>query len=120
MAGGNRRDLKLALPTLAALRIPRRRRPGEHRGFCADKAYSAKSFRQELRRRGFTAHIPAPGSAPRKRTKRHRARRWVVERTHAWLNAFRGIRTRWCRDDQSYLAFLHVGMAAIIVAQAGL
>jgi len=46
---------------------------------------------------GFTAHIRSRGEEAKaiKREAGFRARRWVVERTHSWLNRFRRILTRW-------------------------
>jgi putative transposase len=36
-----------------------------------------------------------------------RARRWVVERTHSWLNRSRRLLVRWEKKVENYLAFLH-------------
>ena len=33
-----------------------------------------------------------------------RARRWVVEATHSWLNRNRGILIRWSKKDENHLA----------------
>jgi putative transposase len=46
---------------------------------------------------GFTAHIRARGEEAQalKREAGYRARRWVVERTHSWLNRFLRILVRW-------------------------
>ncbi len=41
-------------------------------------------------------------------------RRWVIERTNAWLKGFRTIRTRYFRNAQNYLAMLHFAGAVII------
>src|SRR5919206_316311 len=46
-------------------------------------------------RRGYIAHIRARGAtASRRRNRRKRARHWVVERTHAWLNRCRRLLVR--------------------------
>ncbi|MBS3099413.1 transposase, partial [Candidatus Pacearchaeota archaeon] len=42
-----------------------------------------------------------------------KARRWVVERTHSWLNRFRGILIRWCKKTENYLAMLHFACGII-------
>src|SRR5207253_3106280 len=36
------------------------------------------------------------------------ARRWIVERTHAWHNKFRRLHVRWERKADHYLAMLHL------------
>jgi transposase len=42
-----------------------------------------------------------------------RARRWVVERTHSWMNRFRRILIRWEKRCENYLAMLHLSFARI-------
>tara|TARA_R100001224_G_C3936695_1_gene120760 strand:+ start:237 stop:437 length:201 start_codon:yes stop_codon:yes gene_type:complete len=46
---------------------------------------------------GFTAHIRARGEEAVliKQEARFRARRWVVERTHSWMNRFRRVLIPW-------------------------
>ena len=48
------------------------------------------------------------------------ARRWVVERTHGWLNRFRRILVRWDKSPENYIAFLHFACALIAFRAAGL
>ncbi len=48
-----------------------------------------------------------------KREAGFRARRWVVERTHSWLNRFRRILTRWEKRTDTYLAMLHLACGLI-------
>jgi transposase len=43
----------------------------------------------------------------------YRARRWVVERSHSWLNRFRRILTSWEKRADTYLAMLHLACALI-------
>jgi putative transposase len=42
---------------------------------------------------GFTAHIRSRGEEARelRNDLGERARRWVVERTHSWINLYRGL-----------------------------
>jgi len=47
----------------------------------------------------------------------YRARRWVVERTHSWLNRSRRILVRWEKKAENYLAFLHLAYAQLIFAK---
>ena len=64
---------------------------------------------------GFTAHIRCRGEEAKKLKHEagFRARRWVVERTHSWLNRFRGILTRWEKRADTYLAMLHLACGLI-------
>jgi putative transposase len=64
---------------------------------------------------GFTAHIRSRGEEANsiKREAGFRARRWVVERTHSWLNRFRRVLVRWEKRADTYLAMLHLACALI-------
>ena len=55
-----------------------------------------------------------------KRRARAQARRWVVERTHSWMNRFRGNLIRWCKKAENYIALLHMSFAFIIYRRMGL
>ena len=50
----------------------------------------------------------------------YRARRWVVERTHSWLNRFRSLLIRWDKKLENYLALLHLACAWITFRASGL
>jgi putative transposase len=43
----------------------------------------------------------------------YRARRWVVERTHAWMNRFRRLLIRWEKQVENYLAMVELACACI-------
>jgi hypothetical protein len=43
-----------------------------------------------------------------------------VERTHSWLNRFRGILIRWNKKPENYVAMLHFAFALITCRCAGL
>lgn len=47
----------------------------------------------------------------------YRARRWVVERSHAWINRSRRLLVRWEKKVENYLAFLHLACAQLIFAK---
>lgn len=71
---------------------------------------------------GDTAHIRARGEEARKIQNEvgFKARRWVVERTHGWMNRFRRTLTRWEKTRENSLGFLHLACALITVRTAGL
>ena len=54
----------------------------------ADKGYDFDEIRALARDFGFTAHLRARGEEAKaiKEEAGFRARRWVVERTHSWMN----------------------------------
>jgi putative transposase len=114
--GANRHDMKLVRPTLDSIPIERPEpTPDQPQGMCLDKAYDYDEVREVLQEFGFTAHIRARGEEAHaiKHEAGFRARRWVVERTHSWMNRFRGILIRWAKKAENYLALLHLVFAAI-------
>jgi transposase len=71
---------------------------------------------------GFTLHIRSRGEEAQaiKREAGFKARRWVVERTHSWMNRFRRILVRWDKSAANYIAFLHFACTLIALRAAGL
>ena len=124
-AGANERDLKLARATVESLPDAADRPPvvrGKPQGLCLDKDYDYAEVYALCAAFGFTAHVVARGTeaAQLKRSARKRARRWAVERTHSWMNRFRGILVRWSKRADNYLAMLHFVCALITLRCAGL
>jgi transposase len=123
VAGANRNDMKLVRATLESVVVKRPEPTPEHpQGMCMDKGYDYKEVRATLREFGFTAHIRSRGEEAQalKREAGFKARRWVVERTHSWLNRFRRLLVRWDKSADNYLAFLHFACALIAFRAAGL
>ena len=127
--GANRHDSKLLVATLDGL-VVARLAPGEEEGvgcseqhLCLDAAYDSEEVRQELEARGYEPHIsPAEKNKriERKEARRHpggRARRWVVERTHSWLNRSRRLLVRWEKKTENYLGFIHLACAQLIFSK---
>lgn len=117
--GANRHDMKLARQTLGAVMIDR---PSSKQGLCLDKGYDYDEIRELAKEFSYTAHIRARGEEAQaiKRSTRFKARRWVVERTHSWLNRFRGILIRWSKKAENYLAMLHLACGIITYRCAGI
>ena len=121
--GANRNDFKLARPTIESIPVERPEpTPDEPQGMCLDKGYDYEEVRDILKEFGFTAHIRARGEEAQdiKRRAGYKARGWVVERTHSWLNRFRAILTRWNKKAENYLALLHLAFAIIAYRASGL
>jgi transposase len=84
--------------------------------------YDYQEVRAILQQFAFSAHIRARGEEAEriKREAGFKARRWVVERTHSWMNRFRAILIRWEKKAQNFLALLHLACAYITFKQTGL
>jgi putative transposase len=60
---------------------------------------------------GDTTHIVSRGAQKQAKVAGQKARRWVVERTHSWLNRYRRLLIRWEKKAHNYLALLHLACA---------
>ena len=112
--------VKQTVKSLVVLRPrPTKKRP---QGLCLDKGYDYAEVRDTVREFGFTAHIRTRGEEAQalKRDVGAKARRWVVERTHSWMNRFRRVLIRWDKSADNYLAFLHFACALIAFRASGL
>jgi putative transposase len=121
--GANRNDMKMVRATLESIPVERPEpTAAQPQGMCLDKGYDYDEVRAIVAAFGFTAHIRARGEEAQelKRKARAKARRWVVERTHSWMNRFRGILIRWNKKVKNYIAMLHMAFAFIIYRQMGL
>jgi len=121
--GANRNDFKLARETIESLPIRRPRPTTENpQGMCLDKGYDYDEVRDLLKEFRFTAHIRSRGEEAQALKKKagFKARRWVVERTHSWMNRFRGILIRWSKKAENYLGLLHLVCGLITWRAAGL
>jgi putative transposase len=123
VAGANINDFKLLERTIASIPIERPEPTAERpQRLCLDKGYDYPEVYELVAEFGFTAHVRARGEEAKaiKREAGFRARRWVVERTHSWLNRFRRILVRWEKRTDTYLAMLHLACALITWRTAGL
>ena len=109
-------DFKLLRATLESIVLDRPDATAEAaQGLCLDKGYDYPEVRELVGELGFTAHIRSRGEEKREleREAGFRARRWVVERTHAWLNRFRGLLIRWCKKPDNHRALLQLACGLI-------
>ena len=121
--GANRHDMKLVRATVDSMPVSRPEPgPEQPQGLCLDKGYDYAEVRDMAAEFGFTAHVRSRGEEAKaiKREAGFKARRWVVERTHSWLNRFRRILIRWDKSPDNYIAFLHFACALITLRAAGL
>jgi len=119
--GANRNDMKLVEATLQAIVIERPKvTPEQPQNMSMDKGYDYPVVRELVDAWGYTAHIRSRGEeiTAKEQVPGYRARRWVVERTHSWMNRFRRLLVRWEKDADNYLAMLHLACAWITFRMA--
>jgi transposase len=121
--GANRNDFKLARETFENIVIKRPRPTSDApQNLCLDKGYDYDEVRDLADEFRFTAHIRSRGEEAKRIERRagFKARRWVVERAHSWMNRFRRILIRWEKRPDTYVAMLHLACALITWKACGL
>lgn len=72
-------------------------------------------MREQAERLGFAVHLRTRGEEieAKRRDPDWRARRWVVERSHSWLNRNRGLLIRWSKKPENHRALHHLAFGII-------
>lgn len=120
--GANRNDCKLTQPTIQSVPVDRPQPTVEEpQGVCLDKAYDHDFVRELLDEHDFTPHIRSRGEEAKelRADLGHRARRWVVERIHSWINRYRSLLIRWSKKPENHRALLKFCLALITWQQIG-
>ena len=116
VAGANVNDHKLIEQTFEAMpvKVPAPEQAGVLH-LCLDAGYDCFAVRRWGDKFGLRLHIRPrrPPETPPKKNSRKKARRWVVERTHSWMNRFRRLLVRWEKREDTYLAMLHFALGII-------
>jgi transposase len=117
LTGGNRNDVTQLIPLLEAIPKIRgtRGRPAQRpRHVYGDRGYDHDKYRRQVRARGITPVIARRGAG-------HGSglgtKRWYVERTFAWLHAYRRLRTRYERRADIHQALTSLACSVICLRQ---
>lgn len=121
--GANVHDIRLLQETIEHCLD---RWPRVHHEFdehlCLDKGYDSAAVKDLVANVfQYTSHIRSRGEERRELSRKHgeRPRRWVVERTHSWLNRFRAVLIRWEKKINNHVAALHLACAYFTLSRAG-
>ena len=112
IAPANVHDTKILAATLEAIvvdRPPPSQESPQH--LCLDKAYDNPTGWASTLEHDYDPHIRRIGEEKRDPSgrKTHPARRWVVERTLAWLSKCRAILVRYAKLPSVYLGQIKLG-----------
>jgi putative transposase len=121
VAGANRHDMKLLAATLEAVVLERPEPTAEApQHVCADKGYDDAACREEAARLAYIAHIRTRGEErqAKQTIPGYRARRWVVEVCHSWLNRCRQLLVRFEKKLATHLAWLQLACTYIVLKRA--
>jgi transposase len=117
-------EVKLAEATLAEVRVPRPKgRPRQKpKRIIADRGYDSDPLRERLGKRGIELIVPYRKRNKRRlyedgRKLRRYKRRWIVERTNAWLGQFRRLLVRHEHLLATYRVFFYIACFLITLRQ---
>lgn len=105
-AAANVSEYQLAMPALDDVPVP----IPEGTPVIADRGHDSDELRDDIEDEGFEPIIPHRRGRVREsrndgRRLRRYSRRYVIERTNAWLHCYRGLAVRW-----AYYSFMYVGL----------
>jgi len=115
LSGANTHDVKLLGDTLDNLVIERPKTSEKKpQNLCMDAGYTG--HQDEVERRNYIAHIRPRGEEKRKleHNPGARARRWIVEVVHSFMNRFRKLLVRYEKKAVNYLALVQFACAIIV------
>jgi putative transposase len=108
-------DCKLLAATIEAIVVERPDPDQCPQHLCLDKGYDNPSGRAAATDGGYSAHIRRIGEEKLDQSgqQRHPARRWVVERTLAWLQKCRAILIRYDKNADNYRGLIQLACALL-------
>jgi putative transposase len=116
LAPANRHDSQLLQDILEAVVVdPPNPVAGPAQHLCLDKAFDGAPGDAVAGVLGYEAHVRRIGEEEKDASgrKTKKARRWVVERTIAWLNKCRGLLTRYEKKAANYLGLIQMACALL-------
>lgn len=114
IAGANVPDAQLLAATIEAVVLERPPiEEGYEQHLALDKGYDNEAGWGACIDHEYVPHIALIRDERPPRPKRYPARRWVVERTLAWLSMCRGILIRWEKKSENYLGLLQLACGLI-------
>ena len=116
VTGANRHDVTQLAAVLDGRVVRPDGRGREH--LCADAGYAGARALRVIAERGYVPHVRSRGEERKARTRGGKARRWVVEASHSWMNRFRKLLVRFEKTVLSYAALLHLAAGIIALKKA--
>lgn len=117
VTAANTHDKKVAIETLDSIVVQRPEKVIYRiHHLCLDAGYDYADIIAGVLARDYILHGKKRGEASKEvaEGKKNPARRWVVERTHSWMNRFRRLLVRWEKKKENYEAMLHLASVLIL------
>lgn len=126
VTGANEHDKWSADDLIVAIVIERPDPEQVEQHLCADRGYDYEDVHQTIAQEHYISHVkhrrrrnePVVDECPIPGELAYPARRWVVERTLGWLSKRRGLRTRWCKKVENWVALIQLACSHILLQQA--
>ena len=115
VTGANRHDVSQLETLLNSIVIERPDIFAYPQHLCLDKGYTGEPALEVVVLWGFIPHIKGRGEEKKALIQHpdYKARRWVVEVSHSWLNRFRKLLVRYEKLTTSYMGLLMFACAFI-------
>ena len=126
VTGANEHDKWSADDLIVSIVVDRPDPEQVEQHLCADKGYDYEDVHQTVSEEHYISHIkhrrrrnePVVDECPIPGELRYPARRWVVERTLGWLSKRRGLKIRWCKKVENWIALIQLACAHVLLEQA--
>jgi putative transposase len=126
VTGANEHDKWSADDLLVSIAVERPDPEQVEQHLCADKGHDYEGVHQTVAEEHCIPHIkhrrrrnePVVEECPMPGELRYPARRRVVERTLSWLSKRRGLKVRWCKKVENWIALNQLAFAPILLEQA--
>ena len=120
--GANRHDVSQLEAVLDSMVIERPDIFERPQHLCLDKGYTGEPALEIVVLRGCIPHIKSRGQEKTElaQNPEYKARRWVVEVTHSWMNRFRKLLVRFEKNASTYLGLLMFACAFIAFRNANI
>jgi putative transposase len=115
IAGANVPDSQLLEATIEAIVVERPDPEELEQHLCLDAGFDNPSGHEAVAKHQYVGHIrPArEGRRPKRRPGRRKPRRWVVERTLAWLSKCRALLVRYDKHAENFLGLIQLACALL-------
>ena len=120
VTGANRHDVS-QLAAVLNWRVVAPLMENEEEHLCADAAFAGDEPRKKMIAAGYMPHVRPRGEEKlaKMATPGFKARRWVAEACHSWLNRFRKLAIRYEKLDDAHIALHHLAAAIIALRKIG-
>jgi putative transposase len=115
IAGANVVEQKMLAATIEAIVVERPDPEEVEQHLSLDKGYDNPTGHEVIEKKGYIGHIRPirEDRRPKRLPGRRKARRWVVERTLAWLSKCRAILVRYDKHAVNYLGLIQLACALL-------